>query len=145
MVSDAYCRFTSLILTVINRFFFKSSANAHFNRVILCCILKLYYSAQWFGIPLRTHPHIFSEMFSSSADRKQFHLHENSVPPLPPLPQHHLLFLRLPFSFSQFKHIGRLLRHNPGVCGSPLNISSSERSGGPTGAEGRVQRRAGRH
>lgn len=30
-------------------------------------------------------------MFSSSVDRKQFHLHENSLPHLPPLPQHHLL------------------------------------------------------
>lgn len=127
----------------------------------LLSMLKLYYSPQRLGISLQNLPH-FTEMFSSSVDRKQFHLHENSLPSLPPLPQHYHLLLfffllltpppplaplspSVTLSRSQFRHMGGLWRHNPEVCGSPLNISSSGRSGRPAAARGRVQRLAVGH
>lgn len=79
-----YCTLTFLIAITING---KSKKVKYVS--FKSCIFKLYYSPQQFGTPLQNLPHIFSEMFSSSADRKQFHLQENSMPPLPPLPQHH--------------------------------------------------------
>lgn len=92
-----YCTFTLLIGITIKG---KSKKVKYVS--FKSCIFKLYYSPQQFGTPLQNLPHIFSEMFSSSADRKQFHLQENSMPPLPPLPQHHhhplLLFSFLPLS-----------------------------------------------
>lgn len=48
----------------------------------------------------------------------------------PPAPPPHLI------SFSQLEHVGGLLRHNPGVCLSPPDGSSSERWSG--GDEGRA-------
>lgn len=74
-------------------------------------------------------PHIFSKICSSSVDRKQFHLHQNSTPPPrfftstptppppPPPPP--------PLIFTVRAHHRATQTPPRGVCGAPFDISSS--------------------
>lgn len=81
-------------------------------------------------------PHIFSKMFSSSVDRKQFHLHENLTPLSTLLPQHLYLLLLLLLLLSHFRSSST----SPGDWDTTLGSVSlhsiflhQERSSGPTG------------
>lgn len=87
-------------------------------------------------------PHIFSKMFSSSVDRKQFHLHENLTPPSTLLPQHHLLLLLLLLSHFHSSST------SPGDWDTTLGSVSlhsiflhQERSSEPTGMRGEANNR----